>query len=553
MNAPVAIVGAGPVGMVMALLLDQHGVVCRLFDSETAPRASPRGSTHNARTMELYRQLGLATAVRQLGLPGDYPTDVRYLTRLDGFELARLAMPSERDKQRAVAASSMLDQVPEPVLRANQMMVERYLAACIRGRPHIDYRAGWQVEQFSQHASGVAIRARHASLGTREFAASYLVGCDGARSLVRKELGIALRGPDGIGEQYFGGGMLATHLRAPTLYRGCLRDRPAFQYWVGNPELRATLIALDGRGEFLMFTQRPQTDGPIDRAWLLDTIQRCIGHAAPVEVLDTRTWRAGAALVAESLRERRVFLAGDAAHLFTPTGGFGMNTGIEDAANLAWKLTAVLQGWGGEALLASYELERLPVARRNAMAARELSRRVGELRIAPDLEDDTPEGAARRAELGSRLAGFADQFDSMGVHLGARVDGSPIIIGDAAPPAEDLLRYTPSGVPGGRAPHFWLDRGRGSGSSLYDRCGTGFTLLRFEDAGRDADQIVHAAALLGIPLEVVDIPNREPQALYQASMVLIRPDRLIAWRGSGHVEAWRAVSILRRLAGFTAY
>ncbi|WP_414445278.1 FAD-dependent monooxygenase [Burkholderia sp. 22PA0106] len=552
MNAPVAIVGAGPVGMVAALLLDRHGIAVTLFDTEAATRNGPRGSTHNARTMELYRQLGLAAGIRRLGLPDAHPTDVRYLTRLAGFELARLAMPSERDKRQAVADSGPLDQVPEPVLRANQMQVEAHLAEHIRTQTGIDYRPGWHVETFRQDAGGVTLRANHAALGASTFECDYLIGCDGARSMVRDELGIALEGPDGIGGQYFGGRMLATYFRAPALYAGCLRERRAFQYWISNPDARATLIALDGQGEFLMFTQAPPGDAPADARQIVETIHRCIGgsEAVPVEVVHTRAWRAGAALVAERLHDRRVFLAGDAAHVFTPTGGFGMNTGIEDVANLAWKLAATLQGWGGPALLDSYALERLPVAKRNVAAARELSRRVGAVQTSADIEHDSPAGAAQRAQLGAMLAGFADQFDSMGVHLGARVDGSPIVIGDAAPPADDYQHYEPSGVPGGRAPHFWVDAGRGMGSSIYDRFGMGFTLLRFD--GAEAGEIVRAAVRRAVRLDVVDVSNAPAQALYGGKLVLIRPDRVIAWRGNRDVDADGAEAIWRRLTGFAA-
>jgi hypothetical protein len=337
--------------------------------------------------------------------------------------------------------------------------------------------------------------------------------------------------------------MLAVHFRA-ALHDGCLRDRPAFQYWIGNPAVRATLIALDGRGEFLMLTTNPDRDAAIDPRAVVETIQRCIGHAAPVELLGTRPWRAGAALVADRFHDRRVFLAGDAVHLFTPTGGFGMNTGIDDAANLAWKLAATLQGWGGAGLLASYGAERRPIALRNVTAARELARRVGEVRIAPEIDDDCAEGAAHRAALGEVFARFADQFDSMGVHLGARYDGSPLVICDAAPPADRSDRYEPSGVPGGRAPHFWIDDARGIASSIYDQLGTGFSLLRFGDATGDALQ--RAAHDRSIPLAVIDVAQRGARALYGRALALIRPDMHLAWRGDEPIDAAVARSIFAR-------
>jgi hypothetical protein len=233
--------------------------------------------------------------------------------------------------------------------------------------------------------------------------------------------------------------------------------------------------------------------------------------------------------------------------VFTPTGGFGMNTGIEDAANLAWKLAATMQGWGGPGLLASYGTERRPIALRNVAAARALSRRVGAVKIAADVECDSPAGAAQRDALGHVFAGFADQFDSMGVHLGARYDGSPIVIGDEPPPADRADRYQPSGVPGGRAPHYWLDAGRGIGSSLYDRLGAGFTLLRFGDDARAGGALVDAAGASAVPLAVVDVASRGAKELYGRSLALVRPDLHLAWRGDGPLDAAAAHSILARV------
>jgi 2-polyprenyl-6-methoxyphenol hydroxylase-like FAD-dependent oxidoreductase len=551
----VGIVGAGPVGMALALLLDRHGVTTLLFDADPEDHHWPRGSTLNARSMELFRQLGLSRDLRTLGLPEDHPTDVRYVTRLDGFELARLPGPSARDNQRAVAASSELDQVPEPMIRANQMYVEPYLIRRIAERHRIDYRPGWRVERFAQDTGGVTIWATHAQHGPRQWQCQYLAGCDGARSTVRRQLGIALRGFDGAEDRYFGGAMLATHVRAPALYTECLRDRPAFQYWIGNRDARATLIALDGRGEFLMFTQPAAVegapDGAADSQAVMDVIRRCIGRATAVEILGTRPWRAGVALVADRFHDRRVFLAGDAVHLFTPTGGFGMNTGIDDAANLAWKLAASLQGWGGPGLLASYEAERMPVALRNVTAARRLALRVSELRIPPEIDSDSPAGAAQREAMGRVLAGFSDQFDSLGVQLGARYDGSAIVIGDEPPPADLHDSYEPSGVPGGRAPHFWIDAGRGIGSSLFDRLGTGLTLLRWPDSSgehhRRGHDLVNAARQLSVPLDVIDVQCRGAQALYGRTLALIRPDMYLAWRGNGVVDDALARSILGRV------
>jgi hypothetical protein len=180
-------------------------------------------------------------------------------------------------------------------------------------------------------------------------------------------------------------------------------------------------------------------------------------------------------------------------------------------------------------------------------AACELARRVGTVQIAPEIEHDSPAGAAARDALGQVFAGFAGQFDSMGVHLGARYDGSPLVISDEPPPADRHDRYEPSGVPGGRAPHFWIDAGRGIGSSLYDRLGAGFTLLRF---GGGDDGLPAAAQQLAVPLEIVDVASRAARALYGRAWALIRPDMHIAWRGDGELDLGAARAIVQRATGW---
>lgn len=266
-------------------------------------------------------------------------------------------------------------------------------------------------------------------------------------------------------------------------------------------------------------------------------------------MLDHRLWTAGVALVAEQFIAGRVILAGDAAHLFTPTGGFGMNTGMDDTSNLAWKLAAILEGWGGRNLLQSYEIERRPVAERNTIAARDLNVHLAKLSVPATIEDDSAEGDAARRQVSAYLTTFGEEFASLGVQLGARYDGSPIIAADGAPPADDYLRYTPSSIPGGRMPHFWLDRGRGYGSSVFDRLSFGFTLLRLGGRTPDTGAIERAARARNVPLDVLDIPASEVRDLYERDLVLVRPDQYVAWRGN--TPPADADRLLARLVGAT--
>jgi len=542
----VAIVGGGPVGLMLALFLDRLGVRSVLFNSEPTTRWHPRGSTHGARTMEHYRRLGLATAIRALGMPLDHPTDVAYFTRFNGPEIARLRMPSANEVLARRASAEKTDQVPEPIHRANQMQVERFLFEHAATRPNITLRFGRHVDAFVQDQNGVTVTAATAS-ATETWRADYLVGCDGGRSMVRRVLGIGFRGETGLEQRYFGGRWFSTYVRVPELYPRFLGSRRAWQYWTINPDRCTTMIAVNGRDEFLFRTQAAVPDGPPDDAAVVDTMRVCTGEDVAVEILGHAPWTAGVALVAEKFADRRVLLAGDAVHLFTPTGGFGMNTGVDDASNLAWKLAALVQGWGGDGLLASYEIERMPIALRNTDAARRFAVNIGEITVPPAIEKVSVEGRDARRVMGEKLSTFGDQFGSLGVQLGARYDDSPLIAADGVPPADSLRDYFPSGVPGGRAPHVWLDPWHGDGASLFDRLGTGFTLLRLGTHAPNVGAMVAAADRLSIPLQVFDIVDDGAWEMYERDLVLVRPDQYVAWRGDAVPPA--PETLLRRAAG----
>jgi 2-polyprenyl-6-methoxyphenol hydroxylase-like FAD-dependent oxidoreductase len=530
----VAIVGGGPVGMLLALFLDRYGVKSVIFNTEERTRVLPKGSSYNARSMEHCRRLGIADAIRKLGLPPDHPKDAAYFTRLSGWEIARFRMASELECARERAMTPATDQTPEPGTRVNQMYVEAFLLEHLRTRPNIEVRFGWQADAFSQDAEGVSLVATRLADGeTEQWRARYLVGCDGGHSAVRRALGIRYSGYDRLEQAYLGGRMYATYLRAPTLYRDYLGRRRAWMYWVVNPELRSTLFALNGKDEFMFWIKPKDADALPDAATVRHAFFRCIGAEAPVEIIGGQPWTAGAALVAERFADRRILLAGDAVHLFTPTGGFGMNSGIDDVANLSWKLAAMLHGWGGAALLDSYERERQPIAIRNTRAARAIAKQVGTLDVPASVEEDSPTGAGQRLELGAQVATYlGTQFAPIGVELGARYDGSPLITSDEAAPTDSIVQYIPTGQPGGRAPHVWLGGGHGLGDSLYDRLGDGFTLLRLGPKAADGTGFAAAAKARGVPFAVADLPDAAARDLYGADLALIRPDQHVAWRGN---------------------
>ncbi|MDP3086284.1 MAG: FAD-dependent monooxygenase, partial [Rubrivivax sp.] len=244
----------------------------------------------------------------------------------------------------------------------------------------------------------------------------------------------------------------------------------------------------------------------------------------------------------------RVFIAGDAAHLFTPTGGLGYNTAVEDAVNLGWKLASSLRGAAGPGLLASYEPERRPLAERNTGYARRFADSIGLFAAEPALEDEGDAGAAARAAASLHLNAHARlEFNIPGVTFGGRYDGSPVIAAEpgSTPPPDQPNSYTPCAIPGGRAPHAWLDDGR----SLYDCLNFEWTLLQLGPQAADAAPFEQQAQALGLDLRVVSLPSPALLALYEAPLVLLRPDQIVAWRGA---DASQARAVLDRVSGHGA-
>jgi hypothetical protein len=274
-----------------------------------------------------------------------------------------------------------------------------------------------------------------------------------------------------------------------------------------------------------------------------------VGRPVAADIISRATWTAGYALVAESFSRGRIFLGGDAAHLFTPAGGLGYNTAIEDAVNLGWKLAAVSKGVAPPALLESYEQERRPVAIRNTGFAKRFAESLGLYTPKPGLEAETPEGEALREEAGAYLEAHGRaEFNIPGITFGARYDGSPVILSERGRQFEDAPNeYVPTASPGGRAPHFWIDRT----TSLYDLFGFEWTLLRLDAAASGGEAIVSAAARSGMKLTVLDNDSADLSSLYEAPLVLIRPDQVVAWRGHDDADATVVIDTVlgRRISG----
>jgi len=527
----VLIAGGGPFGLMLANELGRRGVTALLVDPKPSTARSPQANATQARTMEHYRRLGFAEEVRGLGLPDDFPTDVAYFTRFATHELARFPLPSSREARQAVRTLTGSWSAAELPHRVAQRYVEQVLRRHAEALPGISVHYGWELTGFAETGQGVSASVAARDGGRpRQVMARYLVGADGARSFVRRRLGIAWTGETGVVRDFFGGRMYAINLRAPRFY-DAVPHLPAWMNVTFNRDRRAFMAAVDGRGEFAFHTQLRdgEDERRITEAGALAMFRAAVGADIEAVVLDRAAWTAGHALVAQRFRRGRVFLGGDAAHLFTPAGGLGYNTAVEDAVNLAWKLAADLKGLGGPALLDSYEQERRPVAVRNTGYARGFAESLGSFTPQDGLEEDSARGARLRAEAGAYLERHGRaEFDIPGITFGSRYDGSPILWPDGSPPpADSASTYEPCASPGGRAPHLWLADDR----SLFDAFGFEWTLLRLGPAPAPAGALIAAARRRGLDLEVLDVPAVEARELYEAPLALVRPDQVVAWRG----------------------
>lgn len=564
----VLIAGGGPFGLMLANELGRRNIRCLLVDPKPSTAFNPQANATQARTMEHFRRLGFANEIRAQGLPPHHPTDIAYLTRFSGTELARLRLPTAAAAPQAIKAMSGSWSAAELPHRVSQKFVEVSLRKHAEKFASNEIRYGWKLVSFSDSSSSVntnslvqtsvskpiqavieraAESAQNPTLKSEKIQvnAQYLIGADGARSFIRHQLGIPWGGATGFKRNFMGGKMLAVYLKAPQFYELNQNDR-AWMYVAVNPELRAFIMSVDGESEFAFHVQ--MSDDAATEALTAEDAQRLFalayGQAIDIEILSMATWLAGHALVAESFQKGHVFLGGDAVHLFTPTGGLGYNTAVEDAVNLGWKLAAVINGQAQPQLLDSYELERKPLAIRNTSYARQFADSIGLFDADPALEAATTEGAHARSVAADYLNGHVRrEFNIPGVTFGGRYKQSPIIVSDGTHAPEDAANtYTPSACPGGRPPHAWM----ADGSSLFDSFNFEWTLLVLGEASADFSIFCEVAAKYQLDLKVVRHSSNELAQLYEATLILIRPDQMVAWRGS---DGAQAEAILKQASG----
>jgi 2-polyprenyl-6-methoxyphenol hydroxylase-like FAD-dependent oxidoreductase len=543
----VVIVGGGPVGLSLAMDLAWRGI--DVIVAETRYPGEPPSVKCNhvsARTMETFRRLGLSQKVRDTGLPADYPNDASYRTTSTGIEMARIPIPARNERYTATGGPDTWWPTPEPPHRINQTYLEPVMFAHAGAMPGVRILNRTEVVDFTQSETGVLATLRNLDTNeTFQVAAKYLAGCDGSRSRVRRQIGAKLSGTPVIQR------VQSTCIRAPQLL-GMLPGKHAWMYLSLNPRRCGTVIAIDGSETWLihnhLYEGEPEFES-IDRDWAIRTILG-VGPDFRYEVVSKEDWT-GRRLVADRFRDRRAFIAGDAAHLWMPYAGYGMNAGIADAMDLSWMLAAVLKGWAPESLLDAYERERQPITEQVSKFAMEmaLSNMRQRKSTPPEVEFEGPEGDAARARIGKEAYDLnVHQYCCGGLNFGYFYSQSPVIAYDGGEhPAYTMYDFTPSTVPGCRAPHVFL----ADGSSLYDALGPDYSLLRFDPA-LNIGGLVQAAASRGVPLKVVDVPMEAVRDLYPHKLALVRPDQHIAWRGDTEPSDPMTLIDLVRGAGIAA-
>jgi 2-polyprenyl-6-methoxyphenol hydroxylase-like FAD-dependent oxidoreductase len=524
MDSDVLIVGAGPTGLTLAIDLGRRGVRCTLVEQKEEPAFLPKMERVNARSMEIYRRMGLAEKIRAAGLRADCPMDVYIVRSLTEPPLLHLPYPSV-EQARAQTRVSNDGMLPlEPYQLISQYTLEPLLKSVAENVPSLRVRFGWEFLALRQDGAGVTARLRSVKGEVEEIRAAYLVGCDGGASAVRKELGIGLSGEGNLLE-----------LRQALFRCDELFDRLP----IGNgPGHGRHYHVADDKATFLIMQDST-------RHWTLHSVldsdekmtaefERTIGLPVKYQMLSCAPWRQNL-LLADRYGKGRVLLAGDAVHLVIPTGGLGMNSGVGDAVDLSWKLAATLAGWGGPNLLKSYEIERRQIGERNVGASRyaTIGRRKWRAMWRPEIREDSPAGIAARTKL-SAVADIEQRKSNemIGAELGYRYVDSPIICNVPGGPEHLFREYQPTTWPGARLPHIWLE----NGTPMQDRIPDGYSILKLGGTKADARGLQSALRDRGAPVTVIEIGDDRAREIYECDLVLVRPDLHVVWRGNAAPE-----------------
>jgi len=544
LTTPILIAGAGSTGLSLAGELGWRNVSCMVVEPFEKANPHPRANAVANRTMEYFRRWGIDRELIGAGVPADVAAQYAWVSTLHGQEIYRLSLPGHAELER-IRAQGAADPRSElhwsPYLKTivGQDKVESALRKHLAKCQSVDVRYGWRIESYEEHADAVLAQIVHDSTGEKQrVRCNWLVGCDGGRSRVREIAGIPLSGRSGLAN------FVSIYFKA-TDFMSCHGFGLVNIFFPLHKRHRGFLLNWDtGTTWTYHLILEPGTDWrTIDpKAAILSLL----GCSTELEIISIQPWTAhGLTATRYQSDGGRVFLAGDAAHLFTPTGGLGMNTGVSDAIDLAWRLDASVAGWAGEQLLASYGVERQPIGVRNTgEAADNFDRLFAVMQCGDELDAAGSEGDALRAEIRDDLHTQDRLMKSSGVLLGYRYENSPICVPDGTDPTPDDPRvYTPVGRPGHRAPHTWLADGR----SILDTFGHGFTLLCFDGVSDGAASLREAADSRGLPLKICSIEDQVARELYgNCAYALVRPDLMVAWRGNFPTDS---IGIIDRVRG----
>ncbi|PMB50423.1 FAD-binding monooxygenase [Fischerella thermalis CCMEE 5201] len=508
----VLIVGGGPVGLGMALELRYQGIDCILVEESDGVITHPKVGTVGPRSMELCRRWGIAQQVRDAGWPYDHPLDIAWVTTVGGHEIFRLHFPSAGERP-------LPSYTPEPEHPCPHHWLIPLLIRNLGQYPYGSVRLCCRLESFQQTDDGVSAQVTYLDSGnTERIQAKYLVACDGAKSPIRKTCGVDAPAyhPTRVFQNIL--------FQAPELPE-FLGARKALVFYMVNPKrLRYPLRSIDGKGLYRL-TAVPQEDG--EQRDPEKAVIEALGIDTPIEILSSVQWHL-THRVAEHFRHGRIFFVGDSAHTLSPSGGFGMNTGIADAVDLGWKLAATLRGWAGSNLLNTYETERRPIAVRNMEEANVNLQRTLKRNLHPEIMSDSHEGEQARKQMAENMqrGDVRREFDAPGIHFGFRYESPAIIPDDSPLPTNDPHEWTQNSYPGCRAPHAWLEFGK----STIDLFGHNFVLMCFQGQ-QEVETFEKVCQQKGVAFTSIQIDNPEIANLYERAYVLVRPDGHVAWRG----------------------
>ena len=520
MDASVIVVGAGPVGLALAINLGRAGIKTILLERNPEPQFLPKMERCNARSMEMFRRIGLSKKIRDAGLRADCPMDVFIVEDLTKPALLEEKHPSIQTFQGKIKECKDLSMPLEPYQLISQYTLEPLLKAEAEALQSVEVLFGHEFMEFSQSDDGVSVRFKDSDGQSKTLTAAYLVGCDGGSSPIRKQLGIKLRGEGGILE-----------LQQALFYCEELFERlphgsgpgQGRHYHRADAE-HTFLIMQDSTKHWSLHATVPDAEA------MKRKFEEIVGFPVNYELLSCAPWRQNL-LLADRYREGRVFLAGDSVHLVIPTGGLGMNTGVGDAFDLAWKLIGTLKGWGGPELLDSYEIERRQVGDRNVGASRYAN--VGRQKWRSIATDEIFSGTEAGESMKRKLIQVADSEQRkgnrmIGAELGYRYVDSPCIDNVPGGPEHRVGEYNPNVWPGSRLPHCWLD----DGSALQDQLSETYILLSLGKKPLDTSKLRQSYEKIGAPVAEVRIESNRLRDLYGFDLLVLRPDMHVAWRGN---------------------